>query len=408
MAKPLPQSVRCLGWASFFTDLASEMMAPLIPLFLTTVLGANLQIVGIYEGVSDGIANGAKYFFGKMADRFPRLTKTFVAAGYALANGLRPFIGLAPNAGVAMAIRFTDRVGKGLRSPARDKWLSLAAKGERGRIFGHQRAMDHAGAAVGPVVATIFLLIWPEHLRELFLVTIVPGLIAVIFVVMARREEESETKLPLKNEENAGEILLKRTLKNEPATALNKRNFRRYLLCLFIFTLGNSSDAFILVALQRCGLAVAFLPAAWFAFHVVKSGGSKIFGRLADRVGKRVLITYGWALYVVIYGLFATNTSLYVLLPAFMGYGIFYALTESSEKAMIADIVPEKERGQAYGVVSLFGGIAALLASLIAGGIGDRFGLGSAFGFGAACAGAGLILMKTLLPARLEAAHGGA
>lgn len=384
----LPQPVRCLGWASFFTDLASEMMYPLIPYFLTTLLGANLQLVGIYEGASEGIANISKYFFGKVADRHPLLGKAFVAMGYGISNALRPFIGLAANPFIAMALRFTDRIGKGLRSPARDLWLSRSARGDRGKIFGHQRAMDHAGAAVGPLVASGFLLVWPEHIREMFLATLVPGLIAVLFVILARSgaEEELDANKSLK-------IVSTESLTTRTDTS-DQGNFRRYVICLFIFTLGNSSDAFLLLALQRHGLSVAMIPVVWFALHAIKSAASKPAGSLADKFGRRRLITYGWIIYTAVYAVFASTTSLAILLPAFLFYGLFYALTESSEKAMVADLIPLEGRGAAYGVVSLSGGVSALLASLLAGAIGDHWGLPTAFAFGASCAGVGLVALK--------------
>ena len=384
----IPASVRRLAWGSFFTDFASEIMYPLVPMFLTTVLGASLGFVGFYEGLSEAAAQISKYFFGKMSDKRPEAGKKMVAIGYFVANGLRPFIALAGTPAIALTIRFFDRLGKGLRSPARDRWIANSAPDhERGRMFGHQRAMDHLGAAIGPLFATAYLLWRPGDLSTLFLLTIIPGLIAVGFVVAAPFAEGRTA--PAKPHHEAPVIV------QAPPAA--RRALKWYLGALFIFALGNSTDAFLLLALQREGLPIAWIPIAWCAIHLVKSSGSKICGPLADRMSKTRLIQLGWVVQILVYGVFASGASLPVKIGLFVFYGIHYALTESADKTLIASLVHPSDRGRIYGLSSLITGLALLIANVVGGWLGDRFGLGATFALGCSTAALAIVVL-TLAP----------
>ena len=370
-------------------------MYPLVPTFLISVLGASLGFVGFYEGLSEAAAQISKYFFGKMADKRPDAGKKMVALGYFAANGLRPFIALAGTPAIALAIRFFDRLGKGLRSPARDRWIANSAPAhERGRMFGHQRAMDHLGAAVGPLFATAYLLWRPGDLSTLFLLTIIPGLVAVGFVFAAPFAEGKAA--PVKA--HAAPVVVK-------APPAARRALKWYLGALFIFALGNSTDAFLLLALQKEGLAIAWIPIAWCAIHLVKSSGSKICGPLSDRMSKTGLIQMGWVVQILVYGVFATSASLPVKIGLFVFYGIHYALTESADKTLIASLVHESDRGRVYGLSSLITGLAMLVANVVGGWLGDRFGLGTTFALG--CSTAALAIIVLTLATGVKGIEGG-
>ena len=288
--RALPRNVKLLGLASLLNDIASEMIFPLMPQFLITVLGGNRFHLGIIEGVADSVSSLLKLWSGAWSDRAGR-RKDFVVFGYTLAALARPVTGVVTAPWQLFAVRTADRIGKGIRTSPRDALLADSTDpGIRGRAFGFHRAMDHLGAAIGPLLAAAFLLAWPGRLRLLFLLTVIPGLLVVTLLIFGLREP------PVLN---PPQERLRLSLKPFD------RNFRLYLLALVLFTLGNASDAFLLVRAGELGVPTALLPLLWCAFHVVKSGGNLLAGRAVDRLGPRPLILSGWMLYAVIYLAFA-------------------------------------------------------------------------------------------------------
>src|SRR5947207_1163890 len=259
----LPANVKLLGAASLLNDIASEMIFPLMPAFLLTVLHGNKVSLGLIEGVADSVASLLKLWSGAWSDR-AGWRKSFVVFGYGVTALVRPLSGLAAFPWQLFAVRISDRIGKGVRTSPRDALIADSTDPSiRGRAFGFHQAMDHLGAAVGPVLATLFLLRWPNHLRMLFLLTIIPGLAVVALLLFGLRE------VPAKQQPSEK---LKLTLKPFGW------HFRIYLAELFIFTLGNSSDAFLLLRAQEQGVSQAYLPLLWCAFHVVKSGSNLLAG----------------------------------------------------------------------------------------------------------------------------------
>ena len=378
----LPLNVKVLGAASLLNDIASEMIFPLMPQFLLGVLGGNRFHLGVIEGVADSVASLLKLWSGAWSDRAGR-RKGFVVFGYTLAAVARPLIGVASAPWQLFVARSADRVGKGVRTSPRDALIADSTDSAvRGRAFGFHRAMDHLGAAVGPLLAAAFLFVWPERLRVLFLMALVPGLLVVALLIWGLKEKPVVQQF--------GKKPVQLTL--QPFDW----NFRLYLVALIVFTLGNSSDAFLLVRAGELGVSTAMLPLLWSAFHVVKSAGNLIAGRVVDRIGSRPLILAGWTIYAVIYLAFALATRAWHAWIIFLAYGVFFALTEPAEKTLVTQLVGAERKGLAFGWFNFAIGVAALPSSLIFGWIYERFGPMAAFGWGA-----GMAVLATVLLAGL-------
>ncbi|MDQ3518595.1 MAG: MFS transporter [Gemmatimonadota bacterium] len=365
---PLPKNVRSLAAVSFFTDVSSEMIYPLLPAFLSTVIGASASLVGAIEGAAESTAALLKLGSGWWSDRVRR-RKPLVVAGYALASAARPLVAIAQTAGQVLAIRLTDRVGKGIRTSPRDALIADSVHPDaRGRAFGFHRAADHAGAVVGPLIA-FALLKWSDtSMRSVFALAAIPALLAVVVVIFAVRE------VPRENAVHADAADLSQPM---------GRRFWAFLTVVLVFTLGNSTDAFLLLRAADLGVPVALAPILWAMLHVVKSVSSTPGGALSDRLGRKPLIVAGWLLYAAVYFAFARASASWHAWALFATYGIYFGLTEGVEKALVADLVPAARRGAAFGWYNLAIGLGALPASLIFGAIWDRAGAPAAFTFGA-------------------------
>ena len=373
---PLPRAVRLLGWVSLLTDAATEAVYPLLPVFITRVLGGPPIALGVIEGAADATASILKVLAGRWSDQLDR-RKPIVVAGYALSSLVRPFVAVATSWPHVFAIRLTDRVGKGLRSAPRDAMLAAAAPpGERGRVFGYHWAMDHAGAAVGPLLATAWLWYSPEGYRALFALTIIPGLLAVGTLLAV-----SDPSMPAASALRAGDAS-----SGAPGSAPLSPALKRYLTILSIFTLGNSSDAFLLLQLSNSGVPLVGLTLLWSAQHAVKAAISMRASALSDRVGRRRVIVAGWMIYAVVYAGFALSTSRAGLIAWFLIYAMYAATTEGTEKALVTDLSPEGQRGAAFGWYAAIQGIGALAASLMFGMVFQTLGGPPAFLMGAVLA----------------------
>ena len=385
--RALPRNVRILGLASLLNDTASEMIFPLLPSFLLTILGGNRFYLGVIEGVADSVASLLKLWSGGRSDQAGK-RKSFVLFGYSVAALVRPLIGLVVAPWQLFVVRFGDRIGKGIRTSPRDALIAdSTSPSMRGRAFGFHRAMDHLGAAIGPLLAAGFLWLRPGDLRTLFLLTIIPG--ALVVVVLAVLLREPPVVEPPKQR-------LQLTL--QPFD----RNFRRYLLALVIFTLGNSSDAFLLVRAGELGVPTVALPLLWCAFHVVKSTSNFYLGGVGDRFGFRPLILFGWLIYTLVYIAFGLATTAWEAWALFLCYALFYGLTEPAEKGLVAKLVPEDRKGLAFGWFNFAIGIATLPASLIFGAIYQWLGPLAAFGFGGAMALAAAIVLMGVTATQTE------
>jgi MFS family permease len=384
----LSRPIWLIGWVSFFTDMASEMVYPLLPLFLTQVLGAGAMSLGVIEGAAEAANSALKILSGWWADR-SRSPKKLVLLGYGIASAVRPLIALAQTWPQVLAIRFSDRLGKGIRGAPRDAMLAaLAPAASRGRVYGFHRAMDHAGAVTGPLLASAFLYFYPGQYRPLFALTIIPGLIVMLFIL---RIPETKPDAPEPHTTPADRI--------EPVGVLKLGGlFYRAIGVIFLFSLGNASDAFLLLRLSNLGVPAFWIPLLWSALHVVKSSSSLIGGTLSDRFGRRAMIALGWIIYAIVYAAFGFSDSLPVVITIFLVYGLYFGLTEGAEKAWVADMTPAHRSGTAFGVYNAALGVGGLAASVLFGLIWTQVSPRAAFLTGAAIALVASILLAALFP----------
>lgn len=382
MFQGISGNVLILGLVSFFTDVSSEMIYPLLPLFLTGVLGAGPAFLGLIEGVAESTSSLLKLFSGIVSDRVRR-RKKLVLWGYSISALMRPLIGFAGSAAAVLLIRTGDRVGKGIRTSPRDALIADSVDPAlRGKAYGFHRSMDHAGALIGPLIATLLLSYFVTDLRVVFWLAAIPGLIAVLLIVwkVSEKERTELAKAPVR-------------LALLPAGPL-----RRYLLILFLFTLGNSSDVFLLLKAGSLGVPAYRIPLLWTFFHLVKMLSTMPFGALSDRIGRRVVIIAGWSVYALSYLGFGLAVSEWQIWGIFAFYGLFFGLTEGVEKAYLADMADPALRGAAFGWYNFAIGAGAFPASVLFGLIWQRFGGVAPFLFGAGIAALAAVLLVLLLP----------
>ena len=366
----LPATVWLLGLVSLMNDSASELLYPLVPLYLASVLMAGPKALGVIEGIAEATSSLLKLFAGVLADKTAS-TKPWVVGGYSLAAIARPLMAFATAWPMVLALRFADRVGKGLRSSPRDALLASAVDpAQRGLAFGLHRALDNAGAVIGPLLAAALLALHVP-LRDIFLWTAVPGAIAIVLALSIREPSRINKTSPAP---------FSWTLRGFPPA------FKRYLLVLALFTLGNSSNMFLLLRARELGLPEVQIPLLWAMVSVVAMLFSIPLSALSDRWGRKRLILCGWAVYGVFYLILGLNGGqTWLLWPLFAGYGLFMAATEGAEKALVADLAPAALLGTAYGWFNLTAGLL-LPASLLFGGLWQAAGPATAFGVAAGCA----------------------
>jgi MFS family permease len=391
----LHRNVWILTITSMLTDISSEMLANLLPLFLYNVLGVRTSVIGLIDGIAEATASLVKIYSGVLSDRLGK-RKLLAVIGYGLSSIAKPFLYLATTWGWVLGVRFVDRVGKGIRTAPRDALLAGSVKPEqRGLAFGLHRAGDTAGAFIGLAIAALIIWLTQSGTAELtrptfqviVLASIIPAVLAVVILAVGARE----TAQPRAADATLPRFSLK---------GMDKQ-FRAFLGVMVVFTLGNSSDSFIILLGQERGLSLLQIMGMLLTFNAVYTLLAGPAGMLSDRLGRKVLILAGWVFYGLIYlGLAFSTTGAQVWL-LFGLYGIYYAMTEGAAKAFVADLVPQEQRGTAYGMFNAAIGLTALPASVIAGvlwqGIGEwpGFGPSAPFIFGAMMALLAGLLMKT-------------
>lgn len=390
---PTPQTRRLhpniwfLTIGSFLTDVSSEMLNNLIPLFLYNVLGVQTSIIGLIDGIAEATASLVKLFSGALSDRLGK-RKWLTVSGYALSAISKPFLYFATTWEWVLGVRFSDRFGKGIRTAPRDALLADSAKSDqRGLSFGLHRAGDTAGAFVGLAIAGLIIWLTQAGAAELerhtfqviVLASIIPAVLAVLVLALGVKEI----------------AVARKEKKDQPSLswyALAKR-FRVFLIVVVIFTLGNSSDSFIILLGQNRGLTLLQIIGMLMTFNAVYSILAGPLGSLSDRMGRKRLMMVGWTVYGLVYLGFALSQTGVQIWLLYGFYGIYYALTEGVAKALVADIVPQEQRGTAYGYFNAAIGLAALPASLIAGVLWQYINPDAPFIFGAVLALlAGLLL----------------
>lgn len=363
----MPAAVWALGWVSLLTDVSTEMVYPLLPVFLTATLGASVAFVGLVEGIAESTASLVKIWSGWRSDRL-RQRKPLMIAGYGLSAMTRPLLALASAGWHVLGSRFIDRIGKGIRTAPRDALLAASVPpAERGRAFGLQRSMDHAGAVIGPLLAWVLLQWFVDDYRHVFWVAVLPMIGAMIVLIVGAKEAPRD---PL--ESSAGSEVFIPSIR-----------FRNYLGAVLLFTLGNSSDAFLLLRARDCGVPVSHLPLIWMVLHLIKSASSYPGGLLSDRIGRKGLVVSGWCVYALVYLGFGSASESWHIWSLFAAYGLFHGMTESAEKAWVADFFSDSQRGRAFGLFNAVTGVGALPASLLTGWLWAAFGPTVAFHGGA-------------------------
>ncbi|MCL6493595.1 MAG: MFS transporter [Ignavibacterium sp.] len=359
MKTKLHRQVIVLGMVSLFTDIASEMLYPVTPIFLTAVLGSSMALVGVIEGIAEFIAALLKGYFGNLSDKVGKRS-IFVTIGYGLSAISKPLPGIFQNIPVVFATRVTDRIGKGIRTAPRDALLGSYSDGNSGAVFGFHRAMDTLGAAIGPVIALILLNIYPENYQLIFIVAFVPSIIAVVFTLMVKDRVVS-TKDRIKK--NYFEFL-----KSSP------KSYKKILLLLAVFSLVNSSDVFLILKSRDISESSTLAIFGYIFYNIIYAVSSYPMGSLSDKLGKRNIFSFGLLLFSLVYFGFAFIPDIYLLWVLFALYGIYAASTEGISKAWISDTIPDERRGTAIGLATLITGICVMIGSFAAGFLWDKFG----------------------------------
>lgn len=365
-ARRLPRTVIVIGFVSLLNDFASEMVVPLIPLLLATVLAAGPVALGLIEGVADTVSNFLKLWAGRRSDAQHQRRKPYVVAGYLLSNIARPLIGISGSWLTVLTVRVTDRIGKGIRTAPRDALVSDAIQeGQAGNAYGLTRALDHAGAVLGALAAAAVVYWGTSRLDVVIALSAIPGLLAVLLVIFGVREVPRA-------------VAVNTELAPLRWSALSDTT-RRYLLVLVFFTLGKIPETFLLLRGHEIGMSVVELLLLWAAMHVVKASVSLQAGQYTDRVGRRPLILAGWMVYAITLFALAFVKQPHMLWVWSLMLGFYFGLTEGAERALVRDLAPPAERGTAFGWFHMLVGLAAIPAGLLLGGLWAIFDVKVAF-----------------------------
>lgn len=363
-ARALPRTVVILGFVSLLNDASSEMITPLLPIFLTATLGAGPAIVGLVEGLAEATSSVLKLVAGRLADRGVD-ARLLVLGGYGLSNATRPLIGLATGWSAVLLLRFLDRVGKGLRTAPRDALIAGATDAaQRGRAFGFHRSMDHAGAVIGPLIAFTLLAAHVE-LEHVFLASVVPGLLVLLLLYFG---------LP------AAQPFVMRPRSSFAWSTLHVR-LRAMIVAAGWLALANVPEVFVVLWATHAGMDVRWVPLVWAAASLVKMLIALPAGIVSDRLGRVPVLLGGWSARVVVLLTLAALPSppMWQVWLLFVAYAATLAVTEPAERSVIGDHAAEHERGTAYGLYHLSSGLLVLPGAVIFGGIWQQFGSSTAF-----------------------------
>ena len=366
----IKKNVIVLSVVSFFTDISSEMLYPIVPIFLTSVLGAPMSVLGLIEGAAESAASILKAFSGWLSDRIAK-RQPFVVWGYSLSSFAKPLLFFAYSWPLVLVSRLLDRVGKGLRTSARDAMIVDATDAPyRGKAFGFHRAMDTLGACIGPLIAILLLTALKENIRMVFLIAFIPAVLAVLTLIFFLKE------VPPAHVNN----------KNYLRSNLHvfSPDFKAFLFASAIFAIGNSSDAFLIMRAKGLGLSVTMVILAYVLYNISYSALSVPFGAISDKMPRKNVMILGYAVFALVYVGFAMITHSAMIWPLFFVYGFYIAKTDGVGKALVSDMVPKEYVGTAMGLYHFVLGIFAFFASLIAGLLWTHIGAPAPFYYGAA------------------------
>lgn len=385
MIRRIPRNVWVAGWVSFFMDVSSEMVYPLVPLFLSSTLGVSKSAVGLIEGLAEATASVLKLFSGALADRFGK-NKFLMGLGYGISTASRPLLAMAGGWGMVLTGRMADRTGKGIRTAPRDAIIALSTSPDRlGSAFGFHRAMDTAGAVVGPALALLLLAFWPSDYRLVFWCSILPGIVAVLLIVFFI---SADGPAPIRRE----------------AFTLSLHGFdsgfMRFMLVIGLFSLGNSSNAFLILKAEQVGMSGGWISAVYLTFNAVYAAMSMPAGMAADRLGRRLIIIAGFGLFACVYAGAALATTPWHMAGLFVIYGFYMGLTDGVQRAYLATLIPDHRKATGFGLYHMIVGLAILPASVVAGTLWDHVGPAAPFWFGAAMSASAMVLFVALGPKR--------
>ena len=381
---PLPAGVWVLGFVSLLMDISSEMVHALLPMFLVGSLGVSVLVIGLIEGVAESTALITKVFSGTLSDYLGR-RKGLAVLGYAMGALTKPVFAMASGVGVVVAARFIDRIGKGIRGAPRDALIAdLTPPDQRGAAFGLRQSLDTVGAFIGPLLATALMLLWANDFRAVFWVAVIPGLLAVVLLVVGIREPpRAVTARPVNPIRRA-------------SLARLDRAYWRVVIVGAVFTLARFSEAFLVLRAQQVGIAMSWVPLVMVAMNAVYAVSAYPFGKLSDRMSHHRLLALGLLVLVVSDLVLAAASSWPALLVGVALWGVHMGMTQGLLAAMVADTAPADLRGTAYGFFNLLSGVAMLVSSVIAGLLWEGWGSAFTFYAGAGFAALALVVMLGL------------
>ena len=359
MNKKIPRQVFILGMVSLFTDIASEMLYPITPIFLTAVLGSSMVFVGIIEGIAEFISGILKGYFGNVSDKLGKRS-IFVVLGYSLSALAKPLPGIFQNIPTVLISRVADRTGKGIRTAPRDALLGSYSSGNSGAIFGFHRGMDTLGAAIGPAAALVLLHFFPNDFQLIFLLAFVPSATAVFFTFLVK---DKTVEFKSRSSKNYAEFW-----KSAPAS------YKKLLILITIFSLVNSSDVFLILKSKDISDSSTLAIFGYIFYNVIYAGASYPLGGLSDKFGKKKVFSYGLIIFSLVYLGFALVPQIELVWILFALYGIYAASTEGVSKAWVSDLIPDEQRGSAIGLLTMMTSLSIMLGSFFTGILWDKFG----------------------------------
>lgn len=367
MNSKIPKNIKALGIVSLLNDASSDMIYPLIPLFLTKTLGASYLTVGIIEGIAESTASLMKVFSGWLSDKLKQ-RKSITVAGYGLSMFSKPLLALATAPWHVLIVRFSDRLGKGIRQAPRDALIAESAKEVNlGYAFGFHKMMDMTGSALGPLLAMVFLPLFDGNYRSIFLLSFFASLLAITTLIIFVREKKPETSnIPFP----------KLSLKTIPTT------YKLFLLAIAIFALGNCSDAFLFLRAQNVGVDPIYIPALYAIMNFCFAALATLFGKLSDKIGPGKIMIGGYLVFSLTHFGFANAATSYSIWGLFLMFGVFASMTESIQKTIAVKISDPQLKGTMLGLMHMTIGIFQLPASILAGFFWERFGPATPFLFG--------------------------
>lgn len=385
----VPRNVFILGLVSFFNDLASEMIYPIVPIFLTSVLHASVPVVGLIEGIAEGTASISKYIFGTLSDSFQK-RKPFVVSGYGMGVLSKLLIGLAYTWPLVLFARIIDRIGKGIRTAPRDSLLlENSTPQNKGFIFGFHRAFDSLGAVFGPLLALVVLALFKENIRLTFFLAFIPGFVAVLLLIILVREKKKETQssrkfVPIDFARLKGKLAV-------------------FLIISFLFSLGNSSDAFLLLHAKNLGLSTTLVVLMYVLYNVSQTLFATPAGTLADKLGAGRVYSWGLLVFSLVYFLFGSVQNPLYLWILFPIYGIYIAATDGVSKAFISEFISKEESGSYFGAYYTLTAVGSFLASYVGGILWNAVGSYATFYYGSALAFMAFVVFALFVPKKLLA-----